>query len=165
MTAQDSATAGSGIWRYRTSLAAYQQQNSSVWYIAWAPDDLAPNLAASTHLAAVSAAPRIMSVTDASGNNLISYTDAGLNAIAGLLEQRPPTGQGKPGLYVEIQTAKDKLVPNSRAVIVAPTNVPNLTTTISAKAEEAAQSRRGAPGELTRRHPAVHRPHPGHRQR
>jgi hypothetical protein len=105
------------------------------------------------------------SVTDASGNNLISYTDAGLNAIAGLLEQRPPTGQGKPGLYVEIQTAKDKLVPNSRAVIVAPTNVPNLTTTISAKAEEAAQSRRGAPGELTRRHPAVHRPHPGHRQR
>ena len=139
VTAQDSATAHSGIWRYRTSLAAYQQQNSSVWYIAWAPDDLAPNLAASTHLAAVSAAPRIMSVTDASGNNLISYTDAGLNAIAGLLEQRPPTGQGEPGLYVEIQIAKDKLVPNSRAVIVAPTNVPNLTTTISAKAEEAAR--------------------------
>ena len=80
-----------------------------------------------------------MSVTDASGNNLISYTDAGLNAIAGLLEQRPPTGQGKPGLYVEIQTAKDKLVPNSLAVIVAPTNVPNLTTTVSAKAEEAAR--------------------------
>jgi hypothetical protein len=136
----DGAKALSGTWSYHASLVAYQQQNSSAWYIAWAPDDLAPNLTASTHLAAVSAAPQVVSVTDASGNNLTSYGDAGLNTIAGLLEQEPPAGQGSPGLFVEIQTATGKPVPNSQAVIVAPTSVPGLATTISAKAEEAARS-------------------------
>jgi hypothetical protein len=136
----DSAKARSGTWSYNASLVAYQQRNSQLWYIAWAPDVLAPNLTASTHLAAVSVSPQVVSVTDASGNNLTSSGDAGLTTIAGLLQQKAPPGQGSPGLYVEIQTASGKMVPNSQAVVVAPTNIPSLTTTISAKAEAAARS-------------------------
>jgi Penicillin binding protein transpeptidase domain len=136
----DSRKALSATWNYNASLVAYQQRNSQVWYIAWAPDVVAPNLTASTHLAAVSVAPQIVSVTDASGNALSTYGDAGLTTIAGLLQQKGPTGQGTPGLYVEIQTAADHLVPNSQAVVIAPGNIPSLATTISSQAETAARS-------------------------
>jgi hypothetical protein len=139
------ATSGSpkalkATWSYNASLVAYQQKNSQVWYIAWAPDVVAPNLTASTHLAAVSVAPQVASVTDASGSALTTYGDAGLNTIAGLLQQKAPAGQGSPGLYVEIQTAANHLVPNSQAVVIAPTNIPSLATTINAQAETAARS-------------------------
>jgi cell division protein FtsI/penicillin-binding protein 2 len=129
----------SGTWSYHASLTAYQQRNSPAWYIAWTPDVLAPNLTASTHLSAVAVAPQVESVTDANGNDLTSYQDAGLTTIAGLLKQMPPAGQGTPGLDVEIQTAKGKLVPNSQAAVVAPGNISSVTTTISPTAETAAR--------------------------
>jgi len=135
-----SAKALSGIWSYQASLVAYQHPNSQLWYIAWAPDVLAPNLTASTHLAAVTVAPQVVSVNDASGNDITSYGDAGLTTIANLLQHQAPPGQGTPGLYVEIQTASNHLVPNSQAVVIAPNNIPNLATTISAKAETAAHA-------------------------
>ena len=136
----DSAKALRGSWSYTASLVTYQQPNSQLWYIAWAPDVLAPNLTASTHLAAVTAAPQVASVNDASGTDLTSYGDAGLTTVAGLLQRQAPPGQGAPGLYVEIQTASNHLVPNSEAVVIPPTNIPNLATTISAKAEAAART-------------------------
>ena len=136
----DSAKALRGTWSYTASLVAYQQPNSQLWYIAWAPDVLAPNLTASTHLAAVTVAPQVVSVNDASGTDITSYGDAGLTTIAGLLQRQAPPGQGAPGLYVEIQTASNHLVPNSEAVVIPPTNIPNLATTISAKAEAAART-------------------------
>lgn len=129
-----------GTWKYNASLVAYQHPNSQLWYIAWAPDVLAPNLAASTHLAAVSVAPQVASVNDAGGNDLTSYGDAGLTTIANLLQRKAPPGQGTPGLYVEIQTARNQLVPNSQAVVIPPNNIPSLTTTISAPAETAARA-------------------------
>ena len=135
-----SAKALSGTWSYQASLIAYQQRNSQLWYIAWAPDVLAPNLTASTHLAAVRVAPQIVSVNDASGNDITSYGDAGLTTIANLLQRQAPPGRGTPGLYVEIQTALNRLVQNSEAVVIAPNNIPNLATTISAKAEAAARA-------------------------
>ena len=135
-----SAKALSGTWSYQASLIAYQQRNSQLWYIAWAPDVLAPNLTASTHLAAVRVAPQIVSVNDASGNDITSYGDAGLTTIANLLQRQAPPGRGTPGLYVEIQTASNRLVQNSEAVVIAPNNIPNLATTISAKAEAAARA-------------------------
>ena len=144
VAASDTAKALSGTWSYHASLVAYQQRNSQAWYIAWAPDALAPNLTASTHVAAVEVAPEVVSVTDANGNDLTSYGDAGLTTIARLLERKPPPGQGTPGLYVELQTASGRLVPNTQGVIIAPTNIPNLTTTISAKAEAAARAAVGA---------------------
>jgi hypothetical protein len=140
VTAPDGARTLRGVWKYSASLVAYQQRNSSLWYIAWAPDVLAPNLTASTHLAAVIVAPQVASVNDANGNDLTSYRDAGLTTIAGLLQTKAPPGQGAPGLYVEIQTASNHLVQNSQAVVIPPANIPSLTTTINAQAEAAARA-------------------------
>jgi len=140
VSAPDGAKTLRGPWKYNTSLVAYQQRNSSLWYIAWAPDVLAPNLTASTHLAAVMVAPQVASVNDADGNELTSYKDAGLTTIAGLLQSKAPPGLGTPGLYVEIQTASNHLVQNSQAVVIPPTNIPALNTTISSQAEAAARA-------------------------
>ncbi len=133
-------TTVSGTWRYHASLITYRAKNSQYWYVAWAPDDLAPNLTGYTHLAAVPVGPRVTSVTDASGNLLNSYGDAGLNNIAAILESGAPPGDGSPGLDVEIQTKKDKATANSQAVVVAPKNVSGLATTIDPAAEQAARS-------------------------
>ena len=140
VSAPDGAKVLSGTWKYQASLVTYQQRNSQLWYIAWRPDVVAPNLTASTHLAAVTVAPQVVAVNDASGNDITSYKDAGLTNIAGLLEQKAPPGQGSPGLYVEIQTAANRPVPNSQAVVIPPNNIPNLATTISASAEAAARA-------------------------
>jgi transpeptidase family protein len=130
----------SGAWKYSSSLVTYQPANSSLWYIAWTPDILAPNLTASTHLAAVAVAPQVASVNDASGNELTSYKDPGLTTIAGLLQSKAPPGRGSLGLYVEIQTASNHPVPNSQAVVIPPNNIAALNTTISPQAEAAARS-------------------------
>jgi hypothetical protein len=130
----------SGTWRYHASLVTYQAKQSQYWYVAWAPDDLAPNLTTSTHLAAVPVAPSVTSVNDAGGNNLTSYGDAGLNHIAADLQAGAPPGYGSPGLDVEIQTRKGRPLANSQAIVVAPRNVSGLPTTIDARAEQAAQS-------------------------
>jgi Penicillin binding protein transpeptidase domain len=140
VAASDAARALSGTWSYHSSLVTYAKPNSQVWYIAWAPDVLAPNLAAQTHLAAVEVPPGVVGVSDAGGNDITSYRDAGLTNIANLLENHAPPGQGSPGLNVEIQTAKGQPVQNSQAAVIAARNVPNLTTTIDAKAEAAARS-------------------------
>ena len=129
-----------GTWSYHSKLVAYQKKNSNVWYIAWKPDVLAPNLTASTHLAAIKVAPQVVEVSDTGGNDITSYKDAGLTTIANLLGKQAPPGQGKPGLYVEIQTVKGKAVPNSQAVVIPPHNIPQLTTTIDPKAEAAART-------------------------
>ena len=136
----DGAQAISGNWSYHSKLTAYQKQNSNLWYIAWRPDVLAPNLTAATHLAAVRVAPQVTQVSDNSDTDLTSYKDPGLTTIANLLGKQAPPGRGTPGLYVEIQNAKGKAIPNSQAAIIAPNNISNLATTIDAKAESAARS-------------------------
>jgi len=136
----DDASALHGSWSYHSKLTAYQKPNSHLWYIAWAPDVLAPNLTKSTHLAAIKVAPQVAGVSDASGNDITSYQDAGLTHIANLLEQEAPPGKGSPGLYVEIQNAAGKPVANSQAAIIAPNNIANLTTTIDPTAEAAARA-------------------------
>jgi len=140
VAAPNGAAAVTGTWRYHASLVTYRAKRSQYWYVAWAPDDLAPNLTASTHLATVLVAPRVTSVTDASGNDLSSYGDAGLHNIAADLEQGAPPGYGSPGLAVEIQTKAGTPVANTQAVLVAPRNISGLPTTIDAAAERAAQS-------------------------
>jgi hypothetical protein len=129
-----------GTWRYHASLVAYQARQSQYWYVAWAPADLAPNLTTSTHLAAVSVAPRVTSVSDADGNDLTSYGDPGLNNVAAGLEAGAPPGTGSPGLDVEIQSQAGQLLAKSQAVVVTPKNVSGLATTIDASAEQAARS-------------------------
>ena len=129
-----------GTWSYHSKLTAYPKPNSNLWYIAWAPDVLAPNLTKSTHLAAVKVAPQVAQVSDTSGKDITTYKDAGLTKIANLLGQQAPPGQGTPGLNVEIQSAAGKAVENSQAAIIAPNNIPNLTTTIDPTAEAAARA-------------------------
>jgi hypothetical protein len=141
-----SVSAGTGaaalhsVWSYHSSLVAYQQANSSVWFVAWQPSVMGPNLTAKTHLAAVQVPPKVSMVADAGGGNLTSYNDPGLTNIAGLLMQAAPPGKGKPGLDVEIQTAAGAPVKNSQAVLLDPENVQSVATTISSTAEAAAQA-------------------------
>jgi len=135
-----SASALHGTWTYHATLTAYQRTNSQAWYIAWTPAVLAPNLTATTHLAAITVAPTVAQVNDADNNDLTSYKDAGLTTIANLMQSKAPPGQGTTGLYVQIETAKGKAVPNSQAAVIAPTNIGNLATTIDATAESAARS-------------------------
>ncbi len=130
-----------GKWAYHSKLVAYQQANSSVWFVAWRPDVVAPNLTVATHVAAVTVPPTVSMVTDASGANLTRYGDAGLSTIAGLLKVSAPASEGaKPGLNVQIETKSGQPVPNSQAILVAPGNYPTISTTINAKAEAAARS-------------------------
>ena len=133
-------TTVSGTWRYHATLVTYREKQGQYWYVAWLPDDLAPNLTTSTHLDAVPVAPRVTSVNDASGNSLTGYGDAGLNNISAGLEAGAPPGHGSPGLNVEIQKSTGKLLGRTKAVIVAPMNVAGLATTIDPAAEHAAQA-------------------------
>jgi cell division protein FtsI/penicillin-binding protein 2 len=128
------------MWDYQSSLVAYQQANSSVWFVAWAPTVLGPNLTAQTHLAAVQVPPSVEMVGDANSGNLQSYGDPGLTNISNYLMKAAPTGQGKPGLDVQIETAKGAPVKNSQAKILDPENVQSVDTTISPSAEAAAQT-------------------------
>jgi hypothetical protein len=129
-----------GKWTYHSSLVAYQQPNSQVWFVAWRPDVLAPNLTAAAHLAAVTVPPTVSMVADASGQDLAKYQDPGLSTIAGLLKSTAPAQEGaSAGLNVEIQDKSGKPLPNSQAIVVSPGNYPTLGTTIDAKAESLAR--------------------------
>ena len=136
----DGATTVSGTWTYHATLVVYRGRQSRYWYVAWAPDDLAPNLTPSRHLDAVLVAPRVTSVTDASGTDLTSYGDPGLDNIAAGIETGAPPGYGSPGLNVEMQTRKGKLLARTRAVVLTPKDVSGLATTIDPAAEQAART-------------------------
>jgi hypothetical protein len=128
-------------WSYHSTLVTYQQAKSSVWFVAWQPDLVAPNLTAATHLAAVLVPPTVSMVTDADGQNLKRYNDPGLNTIAGLMAASPPTNEGaNAGLDVQIENKNGSPVANSQAPLIAPGNYPTLSTTISPKAETAAKA-------------------------
>jgi hypothetical protein len=140
VSAGTGADAVHGSWSYDSSVLAYQEADSSVWFVAWQPDVMGPNLTAVTHLAAVSVPPTVQLVGDANGGNLTAYNDPGLNTISSLLSKSAPPGQGKVGLDVEIQTKANAPVKNSQAVIISPQNVSSIDTTINPTAEAAAQA-------------------------
>jgi hypothetical protein len=140
VSAGTGTTALHGMWDYQSSLVAYRQANSSVWFVAWAPAVMGPNLTAKTHLAAVEVPPSVEMVGDANSANLQSYGDAGLTNISNYLMKAAPTGQGKPGLDVQIEAANGTPVKNSQAKILDPENVQSVDTTISPSAEAAAQT-------------------------
>jgi hypothetical protein len=142
-----SVAAGTGTnavratWPYHSTLVAYQQPKSAVWFVAWQPDVVAPNVTSATHLTTVLVPPTVTMVTDTSGRDITRYGDPGLDTIAGLLKASAPATEGaSAGLDVEIATKADKPVAGSQAEIIAPGNYPTLGTTISAKAEAAARS-------------------------
>jgi hypothetical protein len=141
VAASSSPGALSGKWAYRSSLVAFQAADSANWYIEWQPDVIAPNLTSGQHLAAVSVPATVNQVTDSAGTPLTSYGDAGLSYISTLIEQDGTSGEhGKAGLYVQIENAAGKPLPNSQAVVVAPQSIGSLATTIQPGAEDAARS-------------------------
>jgi Penicillin binding protein transpeptidase domain/NTF2-like N-terminal transpeptidase domain len=140
VAAKDGTKVLRGMWSYNSTLTAYQQANSSIWFISWRPDVVAPNLTTTTRLAAISVAPTVGLVTDANGEGLSTFGDAGLTNIAHDLSEFPPTTEGKPGLDVQIETAKGKPVANSQAIVIAPDNIPSITTTITTTDETAARA-------------------------
>jgi len=139
-----SASVGAGTlrttWPYHSQLVAYQQAKTGIWFVRWQPAVMAPNLTATTHLAAVEVGPTVSQVTDSNGTLLTSYDDAGLTNISNLLMKNAPIGKGKPGLDVQIDNAKNVAVANSQAQLIQPANIPSLATTINTQAEAAARS-------------------------
>ena len=132
------ATTPRGNWDYHSSLVVYKQDKTGIWFVAWRPDVVAPNLTAATHVAAVQVAPTVSMVGDANGGDLTSFGDVGLSNIATDLMKAAPPGQGKPGLDVEVQTTAGKPVKGSQAAILGPENIQSLNTTIDSTAEHAA---------------------------
>jgi cell division protein FtsI/penicillin-binding protein 2 len=133
-------TAITGVWTSHPSLVAYQVAGGSGWYIEWRPSVVAPNLTASQHLATVIAPPQVDSVTDASGNQLTTYKDAGLTAVASLIQKDGSSSTGKPGLDVQLENAKNQAVGSPAATSAVPQNIAQISTTISPQAEAAAQT-------------------------
>jgi len=130
-----------GTWGYHSTLVAYQQAKSDVWFVAWQPDVVAPNVTAATHVTAVLVPPTVTEVTDASGGTLTRYKDPGLDTISGLLAASAPTNEGaNAGLDVQIATKAGKPVANSQAELIAPGNYPTLSTTINPTVEAAART-------------------------
>jgi hypothetical protein len=140
VSAGTGADRAQGSWSYHSSLVAYEQGNSNVWFVFWQPAVMGPNLTTATHLAAVEVAPTVQMVGDANNGNLQQYGDPGLTNIAALLMKSAPPGQGKPGLDVQVETNAGTPVKNDQAVIVAPQNVQSVDTTIDPAAEAAAQT-------------------------
>jgi hypothetical protein len=142
VAASDDPHALTGTWRYAASLVAYQQPNSQVWTISWAPGMLAPGLTDSTYPAAVEVSPEPKGALDASGTDLRSYSDAGLNTIASALQDRAEANaqQGTPGLAVQLQNQASQPVPGSEKILVPARAGPGLVTTIDPHAEAAARN-------------------------
>jgi Penicillin binding protein transpeptidase domain len=143
VAAKDGRSVVRGMWGYDSTLVAYQEANSSIWFIEWQPDVVAPNLTTTTRLATVAVAPTVGIVTDANSEGLTNFGDAGLNTISYLITKSPPAGHGKPGLDVQIEAVagkKVRVVKNSQAIVVAPDNIPSVTTTITTADETAARA-------------------------
>ncbi len=138
--------AASGTWSYHSALTAYQVPNGTGWLIQWDPAILAPNLADGEHLAVVTVPPGPSSVTDNAGSSLsATYSDPGLDTIAGLLGTHTPTKTGTPGLSVQLENTAGQAVPGSQAVVTQP-NASQVATTISPQAERAARQAVAAAG-------------------
>jgi hypothetical protein len=138
VAASAAAGAPSGTWSYQSALTAYQAAGKAGWLIHWAPDVVAPNLAAGEHLAAVMVPPASTTATDSAGNPLASYGDPGLANVASLLAAHAPTKPGTPGLSVVIENQAGQPVAVSPAAVTAP-GAGQVATTISPQAERAAR--------------------------
>lgn len=136
--AGSTAAPASGTWTYSTSLAAHLGVTGT-WVVIWQPDLLAPHLTAQTHLVAVAVPPGAGQVTDSGSTTLSSYTDPGLRTIAGKLAGRAPSGQGTPGIQVEIVNADGSASGVGPATVSSPQATGRVATTIDSAVENAAE--------------------------
>ena len=136
--AGSNAAPATGTWTYTSSLAAHVG-TTGTWVVIWQPAILAPNLTADTHLVAVAVPPGAGQVTDSGTTALSSYTDPGLRTIAGKLAGHAPSGQGTPGIQVQIVNDDGSASGVGPATVTAPVATGRVATTIDPTVENAAE--------------------------
>ena len=125
-------------WAYTSTLTAYEKNGG--WWVKWTPALVAPNLTASEKLVSVAVAPTASEVTDASGSDLSGATDVGVKNIAAALKKNAPTGQGTPGVEIELEKADGTPIPGTTDQLSQPVNTGVVKTTINSSVEAAAQA-------------------------
>ena len=125
-------------WTYTSKLTAYEKNGG--WWIEWNPALVAPNLTAGEKIVSVEVPPAASEVTDSAGNDLSGATDPGVRNIANALEKSAPTGQGTPGVEIELQGANGQPIANTTDQLSKPVNTGVVKTTFSPTAEAAALS-------------------------
>jgi hypothetical protein len=128
----------SATWSYASHLVAYAKHGG--WWVRWNPELVAPNLTAAEKIASFPIAPGAGEVVDAGGNNLTNSNDPGLNNIAAALQSSAPTGQGTPGIEVELVGPGNKPIASTALVLTHPVATGVVKTTIDPTVEAAAES-------------------------
>ncbi|HEY3868657.1 MAG TPA: penicillin-binding transpeptidase domain-containing protein [Actinocrinis sp.] len=138
VSASGSGAVITGTWSYTSQLTAYSA--GGAWLVQWQSAIMAPNLTSSTHLVALPDPATGNQVTDSGSTPLSSYSDPGLKTIATKLAAMPATGTGSPGLEVGIVGAGGGPGSATDTAVVTKPAPGTLATTITASAENAAES-------------------------
>jgi hypothetical protein len=133
-----SNAAETATWSYASDLVAYEKLGG--WWVRWTPVLVAPNLTAGEKVVSVPIAPGAGEVVDAAGGNLADSSDPGLDNIAAALKSSAPTGQGTPGIEVELVNPAGSLIAATADVLSRPVATGVVKTTIDPKVEQAAES-------------------------
>ena len=143
-------------WTYDSSLTAFKQSDG--WSVHWSPSILAPSLTDGEKLSVVAVPPGATKVTDAQGTKLSSYSESALQTINTSLLKKAPSGQGAPGVAVQITDASGKAVSGSTTTLKKAVDTGAVKTTISPTAESLART---AVGKFPRSSMVVLRPSTG----
>jgi hypothetical protein len=135
---RSSTAAVTAIWSYESHLVAYERNGG--WWVRWNPDLVAPNLTATEKIASFPIAPGAAEVVDAAGNNLTNSNDPGIDNIAAALQSSAPTGEGTPGIEVDLVGPGDKPITSAALVLKHPVATGVVKTTIDPTVEAAAES-------------------------
>jgi Penicillin binding protein transpeptidase domain/NTF2-like N-terminal transpeptidase domain len=133
-----SAKTVTASWSYSSHLVAYARRGG--WWVRWNPQLVAPNLTAHEKIASFPLAPGADEVVDAGGSNLTNSNDPGLDNISAALQSSAPTGQGTPGIEVELVGPGDKPITSTALVLKHAVATGVVKTTIDPTAEAAAES-------------------------
>jgi hypothetical protein len=138
-TASGSAAASSvtANWSYSSKLTAYKKNGG--WWVQWAPALVAPNLTASEKLVSSAIAPSAAEVEDSTGADLSTATDPGVHNIYLALKKNAPSGEGTPGVQIELETTSGTPIANTADVLSQPVDTGVVKTSINPSVEAAAQ--------------------------
>jgi hypothetical protein len=131
-------SAVTATWSYPSELVAYAKHGG--WWVRWNPALIAPNLTAGEKVVSVPIAPGAAEVADAAGNDLQNSSDPGLDNIAAALRNSAPTGQGTPGIEVELVSPTNAPITSTADVLRHPVATGVVKTTIDPSVEAAAES-------------------------
>ena len=139
-SSSSTASAASSVtanWSYSSKLTAYKKNGG--WWIQWAPALVAPNLTAGEKVVSTAITPSAAEVEDANGGDLSSATDPGVHNIYLALKSKAPSGEGTPGVQIELESADGTPITSSADVLAQPVDTGVVKTTITPNIEAAAQ--------------------------